>query len=156
MKKKTNFYADLKYGQEAEAKFLERFPFLEAIDGRMGDFKIKGTKIKIEYKSDRYSHEKYPNFIFERYSYDEKDGGPFQALKHKCRFFVYHFATEDIIYVFNTRQLVSRINRVAKKLQSKLYEHKNPHHTTRYYKLDRSLFTDILLGINEMEKLCKK
>lgn len=139
-----SFSADLKFGQEAETKILEKFKeHLEAIDGRSGDFKIKGTDIKIELKSDKYSHDKYPNFIMERFGSAGKDGGPFKALNDGCRYFIYSFANDNIMYIFDTVQLVARIKKLVKKLGLKLHTIENVSWSTQYYKIERKHFEDL-------------
>lgn len=143
-KSKPSFYSDLKFGQEAEARFLEQFKgHLEAIDGRTGDFRIVGTEIKVEIKNDRYSHEKYPNFIMERFGSAGKDGGPFKALKDKCRFFIYAFPKDNVFYIFSTVQLVARIKKLVKKYRLKLHSIENTSWTTSYYKIERAHFSDL-------------
>lgn len=145
-----SFYDDLKFGQDAERRLLERHPFLKYADGRKSDLTIEGTKIHVELKADTYDFYKYGNLIMERFSKEEKLGGPFSAVK-TCRYFVYNFVANDIVYVFNTKQLVARINKLVKKHNLKLFDRWNPGYTTRYYKVPFKYLTDIVMGMDSLE-----
>lgn len=145
-----SFYEDLKFGQDAERRLLERHPFLEYTDGRTSDFRIKGTNIFIEKKADSYDFYKYENLIMERYSKEEKPGGPFSAVK-TCRYFIYNFVANDIVYVFKTVQLVARIKKLVKKHDLKLHDRWNPGYVTRYYKIPFKYLEDIVMGMDSLE-----
>lgn len=142
----ANFYKDLKRGQDAEKKFLEQYgEFLEPLDGRKGDFQIKGTNLKLELKTDSYDHDKWPNFIMEYYRSEKKAGGPFQSLEHGCRYFAYYFSKNDRLYLFDTYQLCRRITMLIKKHKFPLEVISNGSYNTSYYRLPRALFDDIML-----------
>ncbi len=143
---KSSFYKDLVRGQDAEAKFLDKYGAgLEPFDERRADFKIKGSSFLVELKSDYYSHEKYDNFIMERYSHDKVDGGPWRAYRQKVKYFVYWFVTEDVLYIFESVRLLARVKKMVKKHNLKLYKRENIKHTTQYYKVKREWFVDIML-----------
>jgi hypothetical protein len=145
-KPKSSFYSDLKKGQDGEKKFFEKYgEFLEATDGRQGDFKIKGTELKIELKCDSYSHDKWTNFVLERWSRPGKPGGPFQSLEHGCKYFAYYFINDDKLYLFETLRLVKRIEALVRKKGFKLESRANIGYTTEYYRMPRAEFEDLML-----------
>ena len=142
----ADFYKDLRYGQEAEKKFLKQYgEFLEALDGREGDFKIKGTNLKIELKTDKYDHEEYPNFIIERYRSGKKDGGPWQSLGHGCRYYAYWFAGQDRLYFMDVYRLCRRVIMLVKKHKFPLEQISNISYNTSYYRIPRELCKDLFL-----------
>lgn len=147
---KANFYADLKRGQDAEKKFMEKYgEFLEQTDGRRGDFIIKGTSIIIETKTDFYSHDRWPNFVMERWSRSGKPGGPYQALEHGCKYFAYWFINDDRLYFFDTYRLCRRIDMLVKKRGFKLEQRENTGYTTEFYRIPRSEFEDLMLPYHD-------
>lgn len=152
-KPKPSFYDDLKFGIDAEARFFEKYgTHLERLDGKTGDFKIKGTNFKIENKTDRYSHDEFPNFIMEKYRSAKRPGGPFQALEHGCRYFCYWFAADDKLYTFDVYQLCRRITMLVKRKGYQLETIENSTYTTSFYRIPRSEFTDIALDFNKVIK----
>lgn len=152
-KPKPNFLADLKFGQAAEAKLLEKYgELLEALDGKTGDFLIKNTNLKIEYKVDRYDANKWPNLILERYRSGTKNGGPFQALDHECRYFLYYFEKNDLLFFYDTYQLCRRITMLVKKHKFPLETISNGSYNTSYYRIPRNLLADIALPFFETIK----
>lgn len=148
-----SFYADLKFGQDSEDRLLQKYPFLQLSSDRGYDFIIKGTNIKIEKKADSYDPKKYSNFIMERFSHTEKDGGPWQSKAHGVRYFMYWFVTTDTLYVFDLVQLLARLKKLIKKHDLKLHDRWNPGYTTRYYKVPISMLEDLNVGIERLESL---
>jgi hypothetical protein len=148
-----SFYADLKFGEDSERLLLEAHPFLEYMDGRKSDLRIKGTNILIEKKADSYDMNKYGNIIIERYSKEKKDGGPFSALKNGCRYFVYMFVQNRKIFVFDTVQLIARVKKLAKQGKIKLANKENVSWTTQYYKVKITDLEDLDLGMQKLERL---
>lgn len=72
-----SFSSDLAFGLDAERRLTDRHSFLKTLGkDREGDFLIEHTRITAELKCDSYDPNKYPNIIIERFSYDEKPGGP--------------------------------------------------------------------------------
>ena len=123
---------------------MERFaPHLEQLDGKKGDLLIIGTNKIVELKTDRYDHDKYNNFIMERFSYEDKPGGVWQAKKNKVKYLVYWFVNNDKMYIFDVVRLYYRMKRLSKKY--KLLEKHNANHITRYYKIPREEFADLFL-----------
>jgi hypothetical protein len=146
----ANFYKDLLRGQEAEANFKEKYgALLEALDGREGDFAIQGTKLKLELKSDFWSHDKWPNFICEVYRSGKKPGGSFQALEHGCRYFCYWFPKDDRLYMFDTYRFCRRVTMLAKRHHIPLETISNGTYNTSYYRIPRELFKDLMLPFFE-------
>ncbi len=142
----ANFYKDLKRGMDAENDFHKKYgELLDRLDGREGDFVIRGTKLKIEIKSDFWDHDKWPNFICEVYRSGKKPGGSFQALEHGCRYFCYWFAKQDKLYMFDTYRFCRRVTMLAKKHHFPLETISNGTYHTSYYRIPRSLFEDIML-----------
>lgn len=148
-----SFYNDLRWGQDAERLLVMNYPFLEQTDGRKGDLRIKGTNIIVEKKADSYDPDKYSNFIMERWSKQDKPGGPFQSLKNGCRFFIYQFVQKNRIYVFDTVRLVARIKKLVKKHNLPLYDKVNKSWITQYYKIPILLLEDLNVGMETLEKL---
>lgn len=148
------FSNDLLFGVQSESRLLERYPFLESLGkDKFGDFLIKGTKISAELKSDSYDPNRYGNIIMERYSYDEKPGGPWQAHKHKCRFFIYWFVAHDVMFVFDTVQLLARLRKLIKKDGLKLFDKQNRNWTTRFFKVPISALEDLNIGMEPLKRL---
>jgi len=145
-KPKANFYKDLVRGKNAEEKFLKQYgQYLTPTNGREGDFLITDTKIKVEQKSDFYSHEAYHNFIAEIYRSGKKPGGAQQALEHGCEYYAYWFVNDDKLYLFKTVQFIARVKKVAKKLKLELCTISNGSYDTSFYKVPRKEFEDIML-----------
>lgn len=142
----ANFYKDLKRGMDAEVKFHEKYgALLDRLDGREGDFIIKGTTLKIEIKSDFWDHDKWPNFICEVYRSGKKPGGSFQALEHGCRYFCYWFAKDDRLYMFDTYRFCRRVTMLARRHHIPLETISNGTYNTSYYRIPRELFKDLML-----------
>lgn len=142
----ASFYKDLKFSIDAETRFLDKYgKGLIQLDGRAADFSIKGSNLTLELKCDRYDHGKYDNFIFERYSSGKKDGGVHRAYRDKCRYFVYWFINQDILYIFETVRLLARVKKMIKKHNLKLFQVENIGYTTQYYKMKREWFKDLEL-----------
>lgn len=146
------FYDDLKFGQDAEKLLTMQYKFLEQTDGRKGDLRIKGTYVTIEKKADSYDPVKYPNIIIERYSMEEKPGGPWQADKNGCRYFLYQFVSTGLIFVFDVVQLLARMKKLIKSEQLKLHEKHNKNYVTKYYKVPIDLLKDLNLGMERLER----
>jgi hypothetical protein len=146
------FYSDLKFGQDAERLLLEEYSFLEYADGRTADLQIKGTNIFIEKKADSYDMHKYGNFIIERYGSGTKDGGPYSALKNGCKYFVYTFVQNQKTFVFDTKRLVNRVNKLIKVNKLKMCVKENSSWQTRYYKIKISDLQELDLGMETLEK----
>jgi len=147
-----SFYDDLKFGQDSERLLVEKYQFLEHTTGRKSDFMIKGTNLHIELKTDSYDMHKYGNIIIERYGSDEKDGGPFSALKNGCKYFIYMFVKNDKIFVFETVRLVARIKKLVKKHDLKLHEKWNPGYITRYYKVPINMLEDLDVTMAKLKR----
>lgn len=146
------FYDDLKFGQDAEKLLTMQYKFLEQTDGRKGDLRIKGTYVTIEKKADSYDPAKYPNIIIERYSMEEKPGGPWQADKNGCRYFLYQFVSAGLIFVFDVVQLLARMKKLIKSEQLRLHEKHNKNYVTKYYKVPIDMLKDIDLGMERLER----
>lgn len=146
------FYNDLKFGTDSERLLFEQYPIFEYANTRCHDLKIKGTNIKIELKSDSHDMNKYGNLIMERWSKEDKPGGPWQAQKNDCRYFVYKFVQNNVIFVFNTVQLLARLKKIVKKQELKLFDRWNPGYITQYYKVPIDLLNDLNLGMERLER----
>jgi hypothetical protein len=143
-----NFQADLKRGQQGEQDFLKLFTKLAGTDGRKGD--IVAPDGKIELKTDFYPMTQTPNFFIERYSSVEvlSPGGPYQAQKHGCKYFVYYYTTAGYGYVFETDDLVRQLEKLESSL--KPVEVRNKKWTTIGYKVPRELLKPIAV-FNSMD-----
>lgn len=132
--KKAEFKKDLNRGHDGEKSFYEKYKTsVTHLDGRNADFEINKTGETIELKSDYFDYEKTANMFMERYSYDEEPGGPWQALKKKITYYIYHFVSHDITFIFNTAQLVKRLDKLT--VNMKLINVQNRNHVTRGYKV---------------------
>lgn len=148
-----SFYDDLKFGQDSEDRLLQQYTFLQLSVDKSYDFLIKGTNIRVEKKCDSYDPKRYGNLIMERYSYDEKPGGPWQAHKHKCRFLIYWFVAYDVMFVFDTVQLLARLKKLIKKDGLKLFDKQNRNWITKYYKVPISALEDLNVGMEKLQRL---
>lgn len=148
-----SFKDDLAFGQDSERLLLDQYPFLERTDGRKSDLRIKGTNILIEKKADSHDMNKYGNIIIEKFSKEEKLGGPFSALENGCRYFAYTFVQNRKTFVFKTDKLVERVNKLAAEKNLKLFETWNPGYTTRFFKVKITDLEDLDVGMEKLQKL---
>lgn len=132
-----NFNTQLKKGLDGEKLLLSRYPWITKTDGLKGDFIVQGKKLEL--KTDYYDPQERSTFFMERYSdiARKTPGGPWQALEHKCFYYAYFFPKRDIMYLFQTKQLVDRLESLN--LQ-RLIEVKNNTHITGGYIVERYLF----------------
>lgn len=137
---KHNFVSSLRNGKAGEAA-LQALALtcninLTQTDGRSGDF-VDADGHKWEVKSDSYDAKKTSNFFIERYSNVSKgtNGGPYQALEHGCKYFVYFFPLNKLAYVFDTQDLVTQLEKVS---LGKPIEIHNTRHTTIGFKVLRA------------------
>lgn len=93
---------------------------------------------KVEIKTDFYDSTKTGNFFIERYS-DMRvcsPGGPWQAVQHGCKYFVYHFLNCGSGWLFSTDDLVPVLDKVIATI--KPTEVKNVRWTTIGFKVPRA------------------
>jgi len=140
-----SFKSDLKLGQDAEAAFALKHNLTQT-SGRKGDLLTASGKL-VELKTDTYCPIKWKNFILERYSYDNKAGGPWQAKENKCDFFAYRFSKTDETYLFDVDTLLYRLDEILKTGEYELEDKHNRNHVTRFYRIPRALFLDINLSL---------
>lgn len=156
--KVAKFKDDLKRGHGGEHRFYNRFAgSVTHLDGRNADFEINKTGETVELKTDYYDMNKTPNFFMERYSFDDRDGGPWQSLAKSISYYIYTFDKCGTIFVFNTAQLVRRLNRICKK--HVLANVPNSGYTTRGYRIPRESLESVMLSPEEIglvEKKAKK
>ena len=108
-----SFQKDLKFGQDAELAFVNRFSgSLQLMDGRKGDIRLIKTNQRIELKTDRRTEHDTGNMFLERYSHagNKTPGGPYQALEHGCELFAYLFAPTGTFYLFQSSALIDYLN----------------------------------------------
>ena len=129
------FEDDLKFGQAAEDDFAVRFK-LTRTDGRKGDL-ITSSGDVVELKTDRHDPKQTVNFIMERYSYSNRPGGPWQALQHGVKYFVYRFETTDEIFVFDVSDLCKKLEEIVAFYAVQLENKVNESHITRFYRIRR-------------------
>jgi hypothetical protein len=115
--KTFHFQDKLREGKKGEDYIFSNSPWIEATDGRKSDFKIVGTDIHGELKSDSYcptaTHpKKTRNFFMERWGNDKKrsPGGPWRAVDDAVEYFVYYFPCCQMYYVFNAQELVDKLD----------------------------------------------
>lgn len=150
-----SFKEDLQFGKDSEERLRAAYPFLQYSEVRAYDFVLANTNIKIEKKCDSYNPAKYPNFIMERYSHTDKDGGPWQSKGHGVKYFMYWFVTTDQLYVFPLAKLIKRVESLIKKHNLKLFDRWNPGYTTRYYKVPISMLADLDVGMDTLAAVSK-
>jgi hypothetical protein len=137
-----DFQKSLKFGKKAEQQFLELFADkLVQESGYIHDFTVKRTGKTLELKTDRYDAAATENFFMERYSYGEEPGGVWQAFKKGVSYYVYWFPNCNLIYCFDTKELVRELNRICE--GQYLINVRNTSHTTRGYKVERALLDHI-------------
>jgi hypothetical protein len=138
------FKSQLKLGNLGETIFYEvNCDHLMKTDGREGDFVCKETGEKTELKTDMWSMFSTPNFFFERYSDKDKmsPGGPWQALTHGCKYFIYFYVTNMTYFRFDAKDLVQVLDDII--TQMKPTEIKNATYTTVGYRVPRELVTHL-------------
>ena len=141
----SNFQTDLQRGKDGEAEFQAAFgEWLRPTDGREGDFIIKATGEKLEVKTDSYCPVKYKNFIMERFRSGSKNGGPWQALDHGCKYFAYRFKKTGDTYLFDTSALVAKLE----SMEHTPFTIGNDTYETTYYKVPRNALESLYLDIS--------
>lgn len=110
-----NFKASLAKGALGEELFLKMHPTATRTDGRKSDF-ILADGTKLELKTDSYSMDSTPNFFIELYSDVDraKPGGPVQALSHGSTRWAYLYIQDKTMFVFDTQELIERIEVLLK------------------------------------------
>ena len=136
------FNNSLKEGQYGEELFAKKYEEkLERLDGLKNDFRVIKSGKTIELKGDYYDMNRTPNFFIERFSYRNEIGGPWQALANNNDFFVYWFIKNKVEYIFKTKELVERLDKIVDNYE--LTSIQNIHHVTRGYKIPRTELEDI-------------
>jgi hypothetical protein len=147
----ASFQADLARGRIGELSFLHATNgTLTPTDGKSGDYIISGTRTKVELKSDYYDMDKTKNFFFEVYRSGNKPGGCYQSLEHGCRYFLYAFVPNGVVYAFETRALCERLDLLHDSVNLKLTSVGNGSYVTRGLKVDRDLVTDLFLDLDKI------
>lgn len=148
-KKEYEFKKDLVRGHSGEHSFYQKYQhLLSHLDGRNADFEINKTGETIELKTDYYDENLTDNLFIERYSYDDKNGGPWQSADKNITYYIYQFHSTGNMYCFNTKQLVKKMAKYAANLQ--LVPVKNKGYTTYGYKVNKQLLKDLVLEPEEI------
>jgi hypothetical protein len=136
-KPSANFQKDLQAGLLGQKAFAKLFTHLVETDGKSGDFTTPDGA-KVEVKTDMYAMTKTANFFMERFSSVEvgSPGGPWQALKHECEYFVYWYAADSTGFVWRTADLVKQLDVIIGQL--KPVEVRNRRWTTVGFKVPRA------------------
>lgn len=139
--------AQLKKGKAAEKAFLEKYGqgALEKLSGRKGDFQIKWSRAILELKTDFY--EGSPNLFIERWSVaptpekpEGRPGGPWQSVGHNAPYYVYWFAADDEMFVFNSEALVGWLE--PRLGTFRRIQVRNKGYTTEGYLVPKKLFLE--------------
>lgn len=133
------FENSLKEGAKGEELFLKYAQnFVKKTDGRNGDF-LMHNGAKIELKSDYYNPIKTENFFIERYSrhHDKSPGGPWQAHKNDCKYYVYMFVKTKECFIFDTNQLVIVLDDIINRSKITPIFIPNKGYVTSGYKIKR-------------------
>lgn len=103
-----NFKKSLAIGHAGEEALLLLIPELTRLDGRKADFINEQTGETYELKTDSYDIGKTPNFFIETASDAAKGtpGGPFQALEHGSKYWLYMYSKNKVLFTFETLSLV--------------------------------------------------
>lgn len=141
----ADFKRDLAKGKLAEDKFAVRFPELTRTSGFEGDFIMPCGSV-LELKNDSYCPDKWPNFILERYRSKDRNGGVWQAQDHGAKYFGYNFTKNNLLFLFDTEQLIVEAEIVIKELNLQLQGISNGSYETRFYRVPRAMLTHIELG----------
>ena len=136
------FKDSLVEGKKGEDFFHELNPLLIRCDGFNFDFKMKNGKT-IELKSDYYDMDRTDNFFIERYSYENKPGGPWQALEKGVDFFIYFFPKNKTAFLFKTKELVLELDKIVD--ENKFIKIGNDGYETTGIRINRSLLDNILI-----------
>lgn len=139
-----SFKSSLAKGQKGEELLLKVWPGLTRLDGRKHDF-VDAQGKTYELKSDSYSIEKTKNFFIELVSNIQgfKVGGPAQALKNETDFWIYMYPTSNVMFIFNTTELVEEINKLLISEQLQLSLIPNRGYSTIGVKMPRELLKHI-------------
>lgn len=143
------FHETLKVGKQGEDLFHKLNPSLKREDGLIFDFKNEKDKT-IELKSDYYDMNKTKNFFIERYSYQNKNGSPWQAMLNKVDYFAYFYVKNKICYVFDTVKMVKELDGIIPSLEK--IKIGNDGYETIGYKIPRNLLTDSLICVKKYSK----
>lgn len=148
----ANFKNDLQAGLAGQKAFKQLFAALVETDGRQGDF-VAPDGCKIELKTDSYDMQKTANFFIEQYSSLEvlSPGGPWQAQKHDCEYFVYYYGNNSTGFIWRTEALIEQLEAIIGQL--KPTEVRNKRWTTLGYKVPRALLKP-LASFNKQELHC--
>lgn len=146
-----NFQTDLARGRIGELGFLHATGgTVTPTDGREGDFIITGTNIKLEVKTDNYDLDRTPNCFLEKYRSGNRLGGPWQSAEHGCKYFLYCFASHGVIFTFETKKLIERLDLLHDSKNLTLTDVQNPGYVTRGLKVNRDLITDLMLDLKDI------
>lgn len=137
--RKFDWEKQLEIGNSAQDKFFRLYAdsLTRTKGNHSGDFKIVQTGETIELKSDQYT--KTNNFFIERWSKveDNKVGGPWQAITHGSKYYVYWFPNLDTMYVFLLEDMVKALDQVIISLPT--IPVSNSTYTTVGYKVPKEL-----------------
>ena len=139
-----SFRASLNLGAVGEMLYHQAHcGTLNRTNGRAGDFVNRETGDIVELKTDYYPMDKTPNFFFERFSDGDKKspGGPWQALGHGCKTFVYFFVANMTTFTFDTAQLVAHLDSIEHTLEP--FKVGNSTWTTIGYRVPREVLAPL-------------
>ncbi len=139
-----SFKSSLAKGQKGEELLLKVWPGLTRLDGRKHDF-VDAAGLTYELKTDSYTTEKTANFFIELVSniQNMKVGGPKQALNNGTTFWIYMYPASNVLYVFNTQELVDEMNKLLVSEQLALSLIPNRGYSTVGVKVPRKLLAHI-------------
>lgn len=147
----ADFNADLARGRIGELSLLHATNgTLLPTDGKEGDFIVKGTRTKIELKSDNYDMDLTLNFFFEKFRSGNRPGGPWQSLEHGCKYFLYCFTKNAVVFCFETKALVERLELLHDSKNLTLTSVGNRGYTTRGLKVNRDLVADLMIELKDI------
>jgi hypothetical protein len=110
------FQDQLKVGKMGETRLVDHFTDIKLSHtcGRRGDLEPLDGACVIELKTDSYKRRDgsaSTNFFIETWSVLEENrlGGPWQASEYGCKWLIYFFSLDSLIYVFDVEELLSFI-----------------------------------------------
>lgn len=132
----ASFVEDLNRGKKGEQSFYDKYAHcLTPLNSRGADFELNKSGELLELKTDYYQHDLYNNFIFEIGSDTGTPGGAQKALNDGCSYLAYYFINDEILYVFNVRQLLKFLDKNKDKY--KIHTRLNRGYSTLYQKIPR-------------------
>lgn len=142
-----DFKQQLAVGDNGEKEFQDFYKHLtpkKAEDRKYDFILIDGETVEL--KTDTYDMEDTENFFMELYS-DYKSGslgGPWRAANDNVRFFVYYFRRNKTFFWFESKPLITELDKLLLAKRYHLKNIKNKGWTAQGYCIPRELLKPVL------------